>query len=101
MKTRPVPFIQQYAPVLRVTIGTLLILSIPFVAMQLTDKVDWGVVDFVIIGTLLVAAGVVFELILKKAQTTTQKLAFGILLLLAVLYVWAELAVGIFTDLGS
>lgn len=101
MKAKQVSFIQQNASVLRVTVGALFILSVPFVAMQFSDEVDWGLTDFVIIGTLLATAGIVFELILKKAQTTTQKIALSAILLFAVLYVWAELAVGIFTNLGS
>jgi hypothetical protein len=43
--------------------ATGLLLLLPLVAMQFTEEVDWGVGDFVIFGSLLVAAGVTFELV--------------------------------------
>jgi hypothetical protein len=51
----------------RVALGVALILSLPLVAMQVTDEVVWSLADFVIAGALLTVLGVALELAVKKA----------------------------------
>jgi len=63
--------------------------------------VNWDVADFLIIGALLFGAGLSYELITRKVRSRNRRLMIGGGLLLAVLYLWAELAVGIFTHWGS
>jgi hypothetical protein len=69
--------------------------------MQFSDDVDWQLNDFVIIGVLLFATGLVLDLIISKVRGRNRKLAAIGALMLVFLYVWAELAVGVFTNLGS
>lgn len=80
-------------------IVTAILLSIPLIAMQFTEQVDWSPSDFVIMGVLVFGTGLLIDLVIRKAGKYK---AFGALaVVLAFLYVWAELAVGIFTNIGS
>lgn len=86
---------------LTVTLVTAAILMIPLVAMQFTNEVNWTASDFVIMGILLSLTGLVLTFALRKVRTTKSRwIAIG-LVGLGFLYCWAELAVGIFTNLGS
>jgi hypothetical protein len=76
-----------------------LILMIPFIAMQFSNEVNWDETDFIVVGVLLVVAVSAFELIMKKAGK--YKIAAGIAVILAALWLYAELAVGLFTNWGS
>lgn len=80
---------------LRIVIGAALILLVPLVAMVFTDDVDWNVFDFVVIGTLLIGTGVIFELVSARLNAKYRPVV-AVVLLAALLLVWAELAVGIF-----
>ena len=80
--------------------GAGALLLIPLGAMQLTTSVDWGVTDFVAMGVLLFVSGSLFVLAARKVSPM-YRLVVGVLVVAAFLYVWAELAVGIFTSLGS
>jgi hypothetical protein len=73
-----------------------LLLLIPLIAMQFTDEVNWSVFDFVIAGTLLLGTGVLCELALRKIKSFKYRLAILTCILLVLLAIWAELAVGIF-----
>jgi hypothetical protein len=56
-----------YRSAVRVALGVAVILSLPFVAMLITDDVVWGLADFVAAGVLLTVIGVALELALKRA----------------------------------
>jgi hypothetical protein len=56
-----------YRSAVRVALGVALILSLPLVAMLITDEVVWSLADFVVAGVLLTVIGVALELALKKA----------------------------------
>jgi len=73
-----------------------LLLLIPLIAMQFTDEVNWSILDFVIAGTLLFGTGVLCELALRKIKSFKYRLAILTCILLVLLAIWAELAVGIF-----
>lgn len=79
--------------------ATVVILLIPFTAMQFSNEVVWTLSDFIVAGVLLFGAGSLF--ILTARRIKKYRFAMGVLFLTALLYVWAELAVGIFTNLGS
>lgn len=85
----------------RIVLVTAIILSIPLVAMRFTSEVQWTVLDFAVIGTLLFGAGMVYELIALRLRTTNQRLVAAMVILCGVLWLWAELAVGVFTNWGS
>ena len=79
---------------------TGLILLLPVIAMQFTNEVDWDITDFVVMGLLLFGAGSSFVLVSWKLPRR-RRVVIGTMFAAAFLYVWAELAVGIFTTLGS
>lgn len=74
--------------------------TIPLIAMQFTGEVNWGPLDFVVWGALLSAAGSA-SLWASRNLPRSKWLGAGALVVAIFVYVWAELAVGIFTSLGS
>ena len=74
----------------------LILLSIPLIAMPFTNEVNWNSFDFIVAAGLLLGAGLVAEIIMRKIVNYKHKvILLGITLILLVL-IWAELAVGIF-----
>ena len=80
-------------------IVTTFILLIPLIAMQFTHEVNWNKSDFIVMGLLCVSLGSLYVLASKLAPQ--RRLLAGIVLSVILIYIWAELAVGIFTQLGS
>ncbi|MFQ3214329.1 MAG: hypothetical protein ACJAT1_001321 [Marivirga sp.] len=74
----------------------LIILLIPFIGMQISDEVNWGVFDFLIAGILLLSAAIGAELILSTIKTLNIRLISLLIFIALFLLIWAELAVGIF-----
>ena len=67
--------------------------------MQLSSEVNWQVVDFMIMAVLCLTAGFTLVFIFRRFSLKPKTKLRIILLMLAVfLYVWAELAVGLFSD---
>lgn len=97
-----------------IAFATGLILLLPLLAMVFdlkppdpgssaegsADGVNWTVGDFVVAGTLLFGMGSLFILAARRVPRN-YRVAVGIAVAVALLYVWAELAVGVFTNLGS
>ncbi len=76
------------------TVAVLLL--IPFIAMQFTDQVKWGLFDFVIMGVLLLGTGLMIEFVLRRIKEVRYRIVVVAILLILFLLTWAELAVGIF-----
>lgn len=74
--------------------GLAALLSVPLIAMQFTDEVDWTVFDFLLMGVLLAAVGGCFELAMRMSRNWTYRIGFGIAVVTGVLTVWVNLAVG-------
>ena len=83
-----------------IALAACVLLLIPLGAMQFTAAVSWGIADFVVMGTLLFAAGSAFVLAARRVSPK-HRLLVGVLVVAAFLYIWAELAVGVLTGLGS
>ena len=73
-----------------------LLLLIPLIAMQFTDEVNWTPFDFVVAGVLLLGTGLIFDLVIRKIKNIKYRVAISVALLVVLLLIWAELAVGIF-----
>lgn len=56
----------------------LAILMVPLVAMQLTNTMNWGLGDFVFLGSILFVIALAYELIIRKSEKTKYRIAFGI-----------------------
>jgi len=75
-------------------VGTILL--IPFIAMQLTNEVNWSLFDFIIMGAMLTITGLLGEIIFKKVKKYKHTVALYVVVAIIFLLIWAELAVGIF-----
>ena len=73
-----------------------ILLLIPLIAMQFTDEVDWNLLDFIVAGVLLLGTGLVCELILRKVKKIEYRIAICTVVIVLLLLIWAELAVGVF-----
>lgn len=73
-----------------------LILLIPLIAMQFTNEVNWTLLDFVVAGILLFGTGLLCELVIRKVNKIKYRIVICLVLLVILLLIWAELAVGIF-----
>lgn len=81
---------------LGILIAVGLLLLIPFLAMRFTDEVKWGLPDFIVAGILLLGTGFAIELALRSVKKLQYRIAICVAILLGLLAVWAELAVGLF-----
>jgi phosphatidylserine synthase len=81
---------------LGIVITVTILLLIPFTAMQFSNEVNWSLVDFVVAGTLLLGTGMLCELVMRKVKNTRYRLVIVAVIILALLLIWIELAVGLF-----
>ena len=79
-----------------IIITIIVLLSIPLIAMQFTNEVNWTLSDFIVAGILLFGTGIAIEVIARNIKDRKTKI--GVLIALSILFflVWVELAVGIF-----
>lgn len=78
----------------KIILGTGLILMIPFIFQW-----PWTRSDFVVAGTLIFVLGILLDLVIRKGGKYRIPAAIAIVLLF--LWLWVELAVGLFTNWGS
>lgn len=95
MRTKSNDIIMQNKVFIWIALGTVLVLMIPLMAMQISSDVDWGLLDFTVIGVLLFGMGSVFVTIARKVRNTTHRVIIAIAILAAMLLIWIHLAVGI------
>lgn len=81
---------------LRVALATACLLMVPLAGMQSTNEISWTLSDFVLAGALLAGAGAVHATLARRIVRARQRRILGLVLLGALLALWAELAVGIF-----
>lgn len=75
--------------------GACALLLAPLVAMQVTREVIWTANDFLVFGTMLLAALGFYELAARKARSAVYRWAAGLTVGTAFFLVWANLAVGL------
>ncbi|MGX5175450.1 hypothetical protein ACUR5C_15625 [Aliikangiella sp. IMCC44653] len=78
-----------------VAVFTLLVLMLPLIAMQFTNEVNWSAADFLVMGGLLMLAGLSYVFLLSFAQHWSYRLAAALCALASLLLIWVNLAVGI------
>ena len=79
-----------------IILAVTLLLMIPFVTMQFSDEVKWTLLDFVTAACLLLGAGFLGDLIIRKVKMMKYKVLLCGALVVCLMLVWVELAVGIF-----
>lgn len=85
--------------VIHIVLIVLCLLLIPLIAMQFTNQMNWDTFDFLVMGALLFITGLALDYGLRRWSKHKVLVAGGIILIFV--YIWAELAVGIFTNLGN
>ena len=79
-----------------IMIISIILLLIPFIAMQFTNEVNWTFFDFIVAGVLIGGTGFLCELVIHKVRKKTYRIAICAGLVLVLILIWVELAVGIF-----
>ena len=79
-----------------IVVTVALLLLIPLIAMQFTNEVDWNLFDFVLAGALLLGTGLMCELAIRKINNVKYRIAICAALMVVLILIWAEFAVGIF-----
>jgi hypothetical protein len=64
--------------------------------MQFSNDVNWSIMDFVVAGVLLFGTGLTIEFVLRKVKSKKNRILICGFILLVLLLLWIELAVGIF-----
>jgi bacteriorhodopsin len=72
------------------------LLSLPLIAMMITGEVKWTLFDFIVAGGLLTGTGLLCEWVLRKVKKPEYRITLCLSLLVLLILVWVELAVGIF-----
>jgi len=75
---------------------TALLLLVPFIGMQMSNEVNWTLSDFVIGGFILSTFGLLLALAFQNIRKRSTRLIVIGIILLVLLLLWGELAVGIF-----
>lgn len=65
------------------------------------DGWHWTPSDFIIMGTIIFIAAAIFDFAMMKARSKQRRIIFGAIVIFLFLWLWAELAVGVFTSWGS
>lgn len=78
-----------------IVLAVAIILLIPYVAMKVTGEVKWSAIDFITAGALLLGTGLACEFVLRVVRRTAYRVAICAGLLVVLLIIWAELAVGL------
>ena len=96
---------------LRWVVVTLALLAIPFLAMVFqigvpdpgsgTEGVNWGPLDFAVMGILILGSGLLFEYASSRRGSTAHKAAVAIAVGAGLLLIWVNLAVGMIGDEGN
>lgn len=78
-----------------VSLVTLLLLSVPFVAMQFSLEVNWSLADFIIAGILIFITGLSYVLLTRSSSDIVKRIAVAFAIGSTFFLVWANLAVGL------
>lgn len=87
---------KQNKRLLNIILLVVLILLVPFVAMRFSKEVNWSTFDFVVAGVLLFSTGLLVELVIRKVTKKKHRIVLFSILIISLLIIWLELAVGIF-----
>ena len=87
-------------PFLLLALAVIALLLVPLALMQVTQEVNWGPTDFVVMGAMLFITGSVIIIAYYRMSRKNFR-ATAVIAVLLFLWLWAELAVGILTDLGN
>jgi hypothetical protein len=97
--------------ILRWVLVTAAVLAVPALAMAFnigipdpgagTEGMNWGPMDFAIIGVLVLGSGLLYEYASTQSRTVAHKAAVGIAVAAGLFLIWVNLAVGMIGDEGN
>jgi hypothetical protein len=103
--------LMQTRTVMRWVLITAGVLAVPLLAMLFrigvpdpgsgADGVNWGPMDFAIVGVLVLGSGLLYEYASARAVNVAHKAAVGIAVAAGLLLIWVNLAVGMIGDEGN
>ena len=64
--------------------------------MQFSDEINWKLGDFLVAGVLLLVTGLSCDFVLRKVKNRDNRIAICAVIIILLLLIWAELAVGVF-----
>ena len=76
----------------------LSLLIIPLLGVILTNTFEWSMFDFLLMGSLLLVLGIGIELTSLNFKQLNTRIAIISFIILILLLIWIELAVGIFNS---
>ena len=82
--------------IIKRALSPLLLLFIPLIGNLFSNQVNWSLFDFIVIGILLVLTGLSIHFILEKVRNKTLRIVPIIFVIIIILMIWAELAIGVF-----
>ncbi|MBU1312121.1 MAG: hypothetical protein KKE30_21565 [Gammaproteobacteria bacterium] len=94
------PLLQRNDIFIWIAAATVVLLLLPFMAMQLTAEVNWSGADFILMAGLIFGSASGFVLLARRIPAA-KRLWLALAVAVVFLYCWAELAVGIFFNFGS
>jgi hypothetical protein len=97
--------------IIRWVLITAAVLALPLLAMVFrlgvpdpgsgTDGVNWGPMDFAIVGVLVLGSGFLYEYASMRAGSAAHRAAVGIAVAAGLFLIWVNLAVGMIGDEGN
>ena len=103
--------LMQARNVVRPLLITAAVLAVPLLAMVFkvgvpdpgsgTEVVNWGPMDFAIIGVLVLGSGLLYEYASTRAGNVAHRAAVGIAVAAGLFLIWVNLAVGMIGDEGN
>jgi hypothetical protein len=82
--------------VIKRALSPLILLLIPLFGNLFSNQVNWSLFDFIVIGLLLVFAGLSIHFIIEKVRNKKLRIVPIIFVIIIFLMIWAELAIGLF-----
>lgn len=80
---------------------SVLAILVPLIAMQFSQDVQWTASDFIVAVMLLFSIGAASVLASRYVHTRRSRFAVAVCGFIVIVWLWAELAVGVFTNWGS
>lgn len=79
----------------QVALVTIVLLLVPWFAMQFSGEVNWQLGDFITAAVLLTFFGYLYKLLTKTSMSGLKKCFIAASVLAMLIFIWAELAVGV------
>lgn len=80
----------------RRNLGVLLLVTAGILMIPLVANWPWTLSDYIVMGGLIFGTGLIYELIARTLTTKSHSTIVAIVLFVAFILIWVELAVGIF-----